>query len=161
MFCVGVLSISTRIQAPGIPLAFTVYYKLRKYFPVTPTFTNSGAQPEYAIGVIYTRYRTYQRHAIDGVGDRPVDNCVYARVLQSGHSFKNTFHVVEAAIEIRRAEVFGKVRINAVHAKSFALLLIDTDQQTFLFLSAVKIITRITDHRHLKIECFKLGHAVS
>ena len=154
MFCIGVLSVATRIKAPGVPFAFAVYNQLSKYFPVTTTFTDTGAQADYAVCVVDTRYRAHQWHAIYGVGDWPIDNCMYARVLQSRHSFKNTLHVIEAAVKIRRAEVFGKVRVNTMHAKCFALLFIDADQQAFLLLPAIKVITRVADNRYLKIERF-------
>ena len=44
--------------------------------------------------------------------------------------------------------------------KVWQALLVDADQQTFLFLAAVKIVARVADDGHAKIERLEFGHGI-
>ena len=152
VFGIGVAGKAARVETPGIPLALTMHHQFCQYFPMATAFANAGAQADNTVGVLQPRYLPDQRQTVNGIGDRSVNYCMNSGILQHGHTLENTLHIVEAAIQIGRTQRLSKGRVNTIHAKGFAALLVDPDQQPLFLLTTVKIIARVANYRYLVVE---------
>ena len=137
-----------RVKAPCIITSLTMYNLLCQQPAMTAPLANTGAQANNTIGIAFARYRPHQRCAVNRIGNRPVHHRVNTSIHQSRHTGKGPFQHICHPLQIIRTERIDKIRVNAIHAPCFTILLIKSEQQPLLFLPAVIIRNRTAQKRH-------------
>ena len=122
------------VDDPRVILRLAVHDLLRQQPTVTAAFAQTGAQADDAKGVAFARDRTHQRCAVNRIGNRSVDDLADAGLHQRGHARKRAFQNVRHAVQIIRAQRVCEMRVNPVKPPCPAVLFVETQQQTVLFL---------------------------
>ena len=147
-FHIGMAGEAAWINDPGVIAGFPVNDLLGQQPTVPPALAQTCAQADDAKGIALARDRANQWRAVDGIGDRAVDDGPDAGFGQCGHTLKGTFEHVHHPLKIIRTKGVDEIRVDPVHPPSFAVLLIKADQQAVLFLSAVVIGNRTAQQGH-------------
>ena len=147
-FNIGMAGEAARIQTPGVIAGLAMHDLLGQKPAMAATFTNPGPQPDDTISIALARDRANKGRAINGIGNRPVYHRVDPSLHQGWHPRKGTFQNIRHPVQIIRAERIGKGRINPTHAPCLAVLFIEPQEQTLLFLTAVIIRDRAAQQRH-------------
>ena len=153
-FCVGMLGKAARVKEPAFPFCLAFDHPFSQKLAMTAAFADASAQACDTKGIALARNRANKGHAVWCVSDGAIDNSMDACLGQGWQTLKDTFHIIKASVQIIRAERHCEIRVNAIHAKRFTFLLINTDKKALFLLARIEIITWIADNWHTLFHLF-------
>ena len=147
-FHIGVGGKSARIEAPCVIARLAMNNLLRQQPAVPAAFAKSGPQAYDTKRISLAGDRADQGRAVNRIGDGAIHDTLDPDLCQRGHAGECALEHIHDAVQIVGAKVVGKGGVNPIHPPRFAVLFVEANQQTILFLTAVIVADRTAQQRH-------------